>query len=383
MFDKLPISSKTEKILTKSLDEAITVEEANHLMNIQGPDLHPLLATADYLRQKIVGDDVTFINNCNINFTNICTVRCGFCAFGKDADDPEAYILNDEQILAKAHGAVEKGAHEFCVMGGVLPDADIEYYEHLLHLLKDEYPNVMIHGFSPTMIRDACLVSGIDVAEGFERLSDAGLDTLPGTAAEILTDRSRKIICPEKVSVSEWVDTVRTAHEVGIPASATIMYGHVETLEERVEHIDIIRNLQEETHGFTEFIPMTFMHEYSPIFLEGQTNLGASGTEDLKLYAVSRLMLRDLIPNIQVSWVKMGFRFAQVALTAGTNDLGGTLGGDELSAASGAPDGVEASIETLDNMVRNLGRNLIDRNSKYTEFYPVAQGIEMPSMPSK
>jgi len=379
MFDKLPISSKTERILTKSLDEQITVEEANHLMNIKGPDLYPLLATADYLRQQIVGDDVTFINNCNINFTNICTVRCGFCAFGKDADDPEAYILNDEQILAKAQGAVEKGAHEFCVMGGVLPDADIEYYEHLMHLLKDEYPNVMIHGFSPTMIRDACVVSGIDLAEGCERLRDAGLDTLPGTAAEILTDRSREIICPEKVSVAEWIDAVRTAHEVGIPGSATIMYGHVETLEERVEHIDIIRNLQEETHGFTEFIPMTFMHEYSPIFLEGQTNLGASGTEDLKLYAVSRLMLRDLIPNIQVSWVKMGFRFAQVALTAGTNDLGGTLGGDELSAASGAPDGVEASIETLDSMVRNLGRNPIERNSKYTEFYPIAQGIELPS----
>ena len=379
MFDKLPISSKTEKILTKSLDEQITVEEANHLMNIKGPDLYPLLATADYLRHEIVGDDVTFINNCNINFTNICTVRCGFCAFGKDADDPEAYILNDEQILAKAQGAVDKGAHEFCVMGGVLPDADIEYYEHLMHLLKDEYPNVMIHGFSPTMVRDACVVSGIDIAEGFERLREAGLDTLPGTAAEILTDRSREIICPEKVTVAEWIDAVKTAHEVGIPGSATIMYGHVETLEERVEHIDIIRRLQEETHGFTEFIPMTFMHEYSPIFLEGQTNLGASGTEDLKLYAVSRLMLRDLIPNIQVSWVKMGFRFAQVALTAGTNDLGGTLGGDELSAASGAPDGVEASIETLDSMVRNLGRKPIERNSKYTEFYPIAQGIELPS----
>ena len=379
MFDKLPISSKTEKILTKSLDESITVEEANHLMNIKGPDLYPLLATADFLRHEIVGDDVTFINNCNINFTNICTVRCGFCAFGKDADDPEAYILNDDQILAKAQGAVDKGAHEFCVMGGVLPDADIDYYEHLMHLLNDEYPNVMIHGFSPTMVRDACVVSGIDIAEGFERLKSAGLDTLPGTAAEILTDRSREIICPEKVSVAEWIDAVKTAHEVGIPGSATIMYGHVETLEERVEHIDIIRRLQEETHGFTEFIPMTFMHEYSPIFLEGQTNLGASGTEDLKLYAVSRLMLRDLIPNIQVSWVKMGFRFAQVALTAGTNDLGGTLGGDELSEASGAPDGVEASIETLDSMVRNLGRTPIERNSKYTEFYPIAQGIEMPS----
>ena len=371
MFDKLPSSSKTEKILTKSLDEEISVEEANYLMNIKGSDLYPLLATADYLRSQIVGDNVTFINNCNINFTNICTVRCGFCAFGKDEDDPEAYILNDEQILAKAQGAVEKGAHEFCVMGGVLPDADIEYYEHLMQLLKGEYPDVMIHGFSPTMIKDACEVSGIDIAEGCERLKEAGLDTLPGTAAEILTDRSRDLICPEKVSVAEWIDIVKTAHEVGIPGSATIMYGHVETLEERVEHIDIVRNLQQETQGFTEFIPMTFMHEYSPIFLEGQKNLGATGTEDLKLYAVARLMLRDLIPNIQVSWVKMGFRFAQVSLTAGANDLGGTLGGDELSEASGAPDGVDASIDTLGNIVRNLGRNPIERNSKYTEFYPI------------
>lgn len=371
MFGKLPVSSKTERILTKSLDEEITVEEANYLMNVQGTDFFHLLATANYMRQKIVGDKVTFINNCNINFTNICTVRCGFCAFGKDADDPEAYILNDEQILNKAQGAVEKGAHEFCLMGGVHPDADIEYYEHLLQLLKGQYPNVMIHGFSPTMINDACKASGIDVAEGFERLKNAGLDTLPGTAAEILTDRSRELICPQKVSVDEWIDIVKTSHEVGIPASATIMYGHVETLEERVEHIDIIRKIQQETHGFTEFIPMTFMHEYSPIFLEGQSNLGATGTEDLKLYAVSRLMLRDLIPNLQVSWVKMGFRFAQVALTAGANDLGGTLGGDELSEASGAPDGVDASIETLCRIVKNLERTPIERNSKYTEFYPI------------
>ncbi|WP_178647985.1 5-amino-6-(D-ribitylamino)uracil--L-tyrosine 4-hydroxyphenyl transferase CofH [uncultured Methanobrevibacter sp.] len=372
MFDKLPVSSKTERILSKSLDEPISVEEGNYLMNIKGADLYPLLATADYLRSEIVGNNVTFINNCNINFTNICTVRCGFCAFGKDADDPEAYIMDDESILEKAQGAVDKGAHEFCLMGGVLPDADIEYYEHLLMLLKGNFPKTLIHGFSPTMINDAAKVSGIDIAEACERLKVAGLDTLPGTAAEILTDRSREIICPEKVSVQEWVDIVRTAHEVGIPGSATIMYGHVETLEERVKHIDIIRNLQEETRGFTEFIPMTFMHEYSPIFLEGQQNLGATGTEDLKLYAVSRLMLRDLIPNIQVSWVKMGFRFAQVSLTAGANDLGGTLGGDELSAASGAPDGVEASITTLSDMVKNLGRDPIERNSKYTEFYPIA-----------
>jgi FO synthase subunit 2 len=238
-------------------------------------------------------------------------------------------------------------------------------------LLKDAHPDVAIHGFSPTMVRDACRVSGIDIAEGFEILKKAGLDTLPGTAAEILTDRSREIICPQKVSVGEWIDIVKTAQEVGIPGSATIMYGHVETLEERVEHIDIIRQIQEDTGGFTEFIPMTFMREYAPIFLEGQYDLGATGTQDLKLYAVSRLMLRDIIPNIQVSWVKLGFRFAQVVLTAGANDLGGTLGGDELSEASGAPDGVDASIDFLSRMVKDLGRNPVERNSKYTEFYPI------------
>ncbi len=373
MFDKLPVSSKTEKILTKSLDELIDVEEANHLMNIKGSELYPLLATADFLRHENVGDNVTFINNCNINFTNICRVRCGFCAFGRDADDDDAYILTDDEILKKAEGAVSNGAREFTLMGGVLDDADIEYYEHLLTLLKDKYPDVSIHGFSPTMVRDACRVSGIDTAEGFEILKSAGLDTLPGTAAEILTDRSRQIICPEKVTVAEWIDTVKTAQEVGIQGSATIMYGHVETLEERVEHIDIIRQIQQDTHGFTEFIPMTFMHEYSPIFLEGQSNLGATGTQDLKLYAVSRLMLGDLIPNIQVSWVKLGFRFAQVVLTAGANDLGGTLGGDELSDASGAPDGVDASVDTLTRMVKDLGRNPIERNSTYTEFYPIEQ----------
>ncbi len=373
MFDNLPVSSRTEKILTKSLDELIDVEEANHLMNIKGSELYPLLATADFLRHETVGDNVTFINNCNINFTNICRVRCGFCAFGRDADDDDAYILSDDEILEKAEGAVSNGAREFTLMGGVLENADIEYYEHLLTLLKDNYPDVSIHGFSPTMVRDACRVSGIDTVEGFEILKSAGLDTLPGTAAEILTDRSRQIICPEKVSVAEWIDTVKTAQEVGIPGSATIMYGHVETLEERVEHIEIIRQIQQDTHGFTEFIPMTFMHEYSPIFLEGQSNLGATGTQDLKLYAVSRLMLRDLIPNIQVSWVKLGFRFAQVILTAGANDLGGTLGGDELSDASGAPDGVDASVDTLARMVKDLKRNPIERNSTYTEFYPIQQ----------
>jgi FO synthase subunit 2 len=371
MYTRMNVASKTKEILDRSFDEPISVEDGNYLMNLKGSDIYALLATADAVRREIVGDNVTFINNCNINFTNVCTVRCGFCGFGKDIDDPEAYILNDEQILAKAQGAVDTGAREFCVMGGVLKDADIEYYEHLLKLLKSNFPQVDIHGFSPTMIADAAKVSEIPTAEAFKILKKAGLGTIPGTAAEILNDRTREIVCPNKVSTEEWIRIIKEAHNAGIDGSATMMYGHVETIEERVEHIDILRQIQLETGGFNEFIPMTFMPDYSPMFLEGQKDLGATGTEDLKLLAVARLMLRDIIPNIQVSWVKVGFRFAQVALLAGANDLGGTLGGDELSEASGAPDGVEASIQDLTKIIKDLNRNPIERNSHYTEFYPV------------
>jgi len=371
MLDKLPISPKTQKILEKALDEPISCEDANYLINVNGSDLFALIATADYLRKEIVGDNVTFINNCNINFTNVCTVRCGFCAFARDLGDHDAYIFSDEEIIKKGSEAVEQGAREFCVMGGVLPDAGIEYYEDLLKLLKSEFPHVAIHGFSPTMIYEAALKSEMTIDDSFKVLKKAGLDTLPGTAAEILTDRSRDLVCPSKVNVPMWIDIIKASHNNGIPSSATIMYGHVEKIEERVEHLDILRKIQTETKGFTELIPMTFMHEHSPIYNAGEKNLGATGTQDLKLYAVSRLMFRDLIPNIQVSWVKMGFRFAQVSLTAGANDLGGTLGGDELSEASGAPDGVDASIEQLSNIVKDLCRNPIERNSKYSEFYPI------------
>ena len=197
-------------------------------------------------------------------------------------------------------------------------------------------------------------------------LKKAGLDSLPGTAAEILTDRSRAIICPDKVKTQQWIDIVKEVHKQGISGSATMMYGHIESIDERVETMRILKDIQEETHGFTEFIPMTFMPHYSPIFLEGQKNLGTTGIEDLKLYATSRLMFRDLIPNIQVSWVKMGFRFAQISLMAGANDLGGTLGGDELSEASGAPDGVQASIDDMKKIITKLGRKPVERNTFYT-----------------
>ena len=371
MDKEINIGHELNKILDNAYDEAISVEDANYLMNLNGRGLFNLFSVADTVREENVGNNVTFINNCNINFTNICTVRCGFCAFGRDEGDEDAYILSDDEILMKAGPAVRRGAREFTLMGGVLKDADIEYYEHLLGLLKTNFKDISIHGFSPTMVHDAAKLSGISLEDAFIRLKDAGLDTLPGTAAEILNDRPRNIICPQKVSTEEWIDVIKVAHNAGIQGSATMMYGHVETLEERVEHLDILRKIQMETGGFTEFIPMTFIHENSPVFLEGQEGLGATGIEDLKLYAVARLMFRDLIPNIQVSWVKMGFRFAQVALMCGANDLGGTLGGDELSEASGTPDGADTSIANLSKIAKAIGRNPIERNSNYTEFYEI------------
>lgn len=368
MTDGFKLDSKTKNILNKSIDEPISADEGKYLLNVEGSEMFALLATADELRKEIVGDDVTFINNCNINFTNICTLKCGFCAFGKDKNDSEAYFLSDEEILAKAQRAYENGAKEFCLMGGVHENVDLYFYEDLLKLLKTNYPKIEIHGFSPTMIYEAANESGVEYEDSLKILKKAGLGTLPGTAAEILNDKTRKIVCPKKVSVKDWIEIIEIAHEVGIPTSATIMYGHVEKPEERIDHIQILKNIQERTHGFTEFIPMTFMGDYAPITANNNLSLGASGLDDLKLFAISRLMLRDIIKNIQVSWVKLGFRLAQISLSAGANDLGGTLMEDELSGASGAPDGIGVEIEKVKTLIKDVNRVPAERNSTYTEI---------------
>lgn len=368
MIDKLKIDLKTQKILDKSFDEKISVEEAEYLLNVKGNDFFALISTANKIREEIVGDDVTFINNCNINFTNECILKCAFCAFGKDKGDQDAYFLSEKEILEKAENAYKKGAKEFCLMGGVHEVVDIYFYEDLLKLLKSNYPTVSIHGFSPTMVHEAAKNSELSYEESLKILKHAGLGTLPGTAAEILNDETRKRVCPRKVNVQQWIEIIETSHELGIPSSATIMYGHLEKPEERVEHMEIIRNIQEKTHGFTEFIPMTFMSDYAPLSKNKKLNLGATALEDLKIYAVARLMYRDLIKNLQVSWVKMGFRFAQITLMAGANDLGGTLGEDELSEASGAPDGTGTEVEKLKNMVKSIDRIPAERDSIYKKI---------------
>ncbi len=368
MFDKLNIDPQINRILENAMDSPISTEEALKLMNTQGKEFQALILTADLLREKIVGDKITFIQNWNINFTDICTGTCGFCAFKKNPGDEDAYFLQIDEIVKRAKEAYDDGAIEVCIQGGLHQDIDAYFYENILLKVKEEIPDIHIHAFSPMEIYYGALKAEITVEENLKMLKKAGLGSMPGTAAEILNDEVREIICPGKLNTSEWIDVIKTAHNVGIPTTCTMMYGHVETLEHRVEHLDILRDIQENTGGFTEFVPLSFMHKNAPIFKKGISSAGTTGVEDLKLYAVSRLMFGDLIKNIQVSWVKLGFKFAQMCLLAGTNDLGGTLGEENISRSAGAVHGVYTPPSELERIIRDVGRIPAERNTLYTEI---------------
>ncbi|MCX8176201.1 MAG: 5-amino-6-(D-ribitylamino)uracil--L-tyrosine 4-hydroxyphenyl transferase CofH, partial [Candidatus Bathyarchaeota archaeon] len=304
-------------ILDKALNgKEISEEEALKLFTVSGINFHALILVADWLRFKRVGDVVTFVCNRNINFTNVCQIRCDFCAFSRDLNSPDAYLLKPNDVVAKAKEAWIKGATEVCIQGGINPVLNLAYYEEILKTIKKELPKIHIHAFSPMEIAYMSWKSGLKFEEVLVRLKEAGLDSMPGTAAEILVDEVRSKICSRKIKSQEWVKIIKTAHKLGIPTTATVMYGHVEGLRDLVAHLKILRNIQKETKGFTEFIPLTFIHWKTPLYLKGEVKAGATGVEDLKLYAISRLFFNGVIDNIQVSWVKLGVKFAQVALTA-------------------------------------------------------------------
>jgi 5-amino-6-(D-ribitylamino)uracil---L-tyrosine 4-hydroxyphenyl transferase len=366
MFEMLNINPHIEEMLEKSIEDQISTYEALQLMNTSGHDFEALIMAADALRKDIIGDTVTYIQNWNINFTNICTGNCGFCAFRKDINDKEAYFLNIDEIVRRTKKARSRGAVEVCIQGGLHPDVDAYFYEDILLGIKDEVPGVHVHAFSPMEIFYGASKAEISLKDTLKMLKDAGLDSMPGTAAEILNDDVRSIICPNKLSTSQWVDVVETAHRIGVPTTCTMMYGHVENIKHRVEHLEILRNIQKRTGGFTEFVPLTFMHKNAPIYRKGISNPGTTGSEDLKLYAVSRLMFKDLIKNIQVSWVKLGFKFAQICLMAGANDLGGTLGEENISKSAGANHGVYTPPSYLQKTIRDLGRIPAERDTLYS-----------------
>jgi FO synthase subunit 2 len=365
MFGKLNIKPRTEQILEKALNGPISNDEALYLMKVDGNDLTALLITADLLREKIVGEEVTFIKNWNINFTNICSGNCGFCAFKKEENDSDSYFLEIHEMVKRAKSAAGNGAVEICIQGGLHPEVDAYFYESILKEVKAKLPDVHIHAFSPMEIYYGSKKAGLSIEDTLKMLKEAGLGSMPGTAAEILNDEVRDIICPGKLSTAEWIEVIETAHRVGVPTTCTMMYGHVETLEHRVEHLDILRNIQYRTGGFTEFVPLSFMHLNAPIYQEGISRPGTTGAEDLKLYAVARLMFHDSIKNIQVSWVKLGFKFAQICLTAGANDLGGTLGEENISRSAGAAYGVRTEPHELERIILDLGRKPAIRDTLY------------------
>ena len=364
MNSKIP-----EDLIERAYQGKSTKEDALQLLEI--PPLE-LFRFADELRDLAVGDIVTYVVNRNINFASRCVGTCGFCAFR----DKNGYVLSIEEIMAKVREAKQAKATEVCIQGGLLPEVGLDFYLGIVEAIKAEFPEMHIHSFSPMEVYHAARISGITVKEALFRLRKSGLDTMPGTAAEILSDRVREIICPLKLKTGEWVDVVRQAHAAGIPTTATMMYGHIETPEERIEHMLIIREIQKETGGITEFVPLPFMPYNNPVGekLIKEGRYATPGLEDLKTYAISRILLNGHVNNIQASWVKLGKKLAQFALYCGANDLGGTLMEESISKSAGASNGERISVEELEWMIHGAGRIPKERTTLYRGVCEMASG---------
>lgn len=355
--------------LERALSEKeISAEEASRLFYAKGMDFHLIGMVANELRKKSVGDMVTYVINRNINFTNVCIKQCGFCAFSRDFREDEGYFLPIEEIVRRAKEARALGATEICVQAGLPPDMDASTYENICRSIKKEIPDIHIHGFSPEEVLYGATRSNLSVKEYLVRLKEAGVDSLPGTAAEILDQKLRDKISPGRINVKNWVEVIKTAHKLGIPSTSTIMFGHLETPEDRARHIALIREIQKETGGFTEFVPLSFIHNEAPMYkhkLHDGIRSGADGNNVLLMHAVARIMLNNFINNIQTSWVKEGGNMSQLLLLWGANDFGGTLINESISTAAGAQNGQLLRPKDIRRFVRQLDRIPAQRTTAY------------------
>jgi FO synthase len=349
----------------------LTQAEITSLFAARGADFHQVCEAADHLRARSVGDAVAYVVNRNINYTNVCSYRCGFCAFSKGRSAEHlrgaAYDLDHDEIARRVAEAWARGATEVCLQGGIHPGYTGDTYLAILRTVKAAVPAMHVHAFSPLEVHHGAATLGISLRRFLERLRDAGLGSLPGTAAEILDDEVRAVICPDKLTAAEWLEVIETAHRVGLRTTATIMFGHVEGLRHWARHLVSVRDLQARAGGVTEFVPLPFVHMEAPIYYKGAARRGPTLREAVLMHAVARLALHPLIPHIQVSWVKMGLDGARACLQAGADDLGGTLMNESISRAAGAAHGQELDPASMEALITSLGRRPSQRTTLYVD----------------
>lgn len=348
--------------------ESLAREQCLLLARSEGDDLLGLLVAANELRAQLAGNLVTYVVNRNINFTNICFVGCKFCAFSRGPREHDTYFLNLEQVAQKAVEAWRLGATEVCIQGGLPHDLPPFYYRDILRAVKMAVPGMHCHAFSPMEIVYGVELTGMPLADYLQMLRDNGLDTLPGTAAEILDDEVRAVLSRNKLSTGQWRDVITTAHQLGIRSTSTLMYGHVETPEHWVNQILMFRDIQRETGGFTEFVPLGFVHQNTLLFQQGLARSGPTLAEHLKIHALARILLAGSINNIQVSWVKLNRKLSQLCLQAGANDYGGTLMEENISREAGATAGQYTSPEEFQSLILEAGRIPAERNTTYSRL---------------
>jgi 7,8-didemethyl-8-hydroxy-5-deazariboflavin synthase CofH subunit len=363
-----PTRASLDRILETQNGVALSLEECFALAHSDGDDLLGLLVAANLLRSELVGNLVTYVVNRNINFTNICFVGCKFCAFSRGPRESDTYFLDPDQVAQKAVEAWQLGATEVCIQGGLPHGLPPFYYRDILRAVKRAVPGMHIHAFSPMEIVYGVELTGMPLTEYLAMLRDNGLGTLPGTAAEILDDEIRHILSANKLSTAQWIEVIRTAHRAGIRTTSTMMYGHTETPDHWVRQMLLLRDIQNQTGGFTEFVPLGFVHQNTLLFQQGLARTGPTLGEHLKVHALSRILLAGSINNIQVSWVKLNRRLSQLCLHAGANDYGGTLMEENISREAGATAGQYTSPEDFQSLILEMGRIPAERNTTYSRI---------------
>ena len=370
-IDFTDVSPNVVSILERSLaGKEIAVSEGTDLMSSRGRDLQAVAHVADYHRRAVHGKKTSFVVTRNINFTNVCHMGCKFCGFAKAKGSAEAELLSMEVIAERASEAWVRGASEVCIQGGLHPDLKPDHYRNILLAIKAAVPDIHIHAFSPFEILYGSRMNRMSYTEFLHDLKTCGLGSIPGTAAEILDTDIRKILTKDKLSAAAWVDIIKAAHRVGLRSTATMMYGHVDAPHHWANHMALLRDIQKETSGFTEFVPLGFVHYDSPLYVNakpGTVRPGPTRDENIAVHAVARIMLKGQIDNIQVSWTKLGPKFAHEAQSFGVNDLGGTLMNESISRAAGAKFGQEITETEMQNIIHQAGFDPVKRNTLYGE----------------